>query len=47
LKAIFKQGDAPRKEDYKIERPVGAEAGALKLQMAIPGKGHKHIGDHQ
>lgn len=47
LKTILQQGDAPRKQNDYIERPVGRKAGRLQFKMAIPGEGHEHIGYDQ
>ena len=43
LKAIFKQGQSPRKQNDGIERPIGAVARELQLQMAIPCKSHEYV----
>lgn len=47
LTDVFKQGDAPRKENDGHERPVAAHAGLLQFQVAVPGKSHEDVGANQ
>ena len=44
LTHVFKQGDAPREEDDGYEGPVATDTRFLQLQVAVPGKGHKDVG---
>jgi len=39
LKAIFEEGNHPTHHDYFEQRDIAV------LQMAIPGEGHKNVGD--
>ena len=44
LTHVFKQGNAPRKEDDSDQGPMAAHAGLLQLEVAVPGDGHEHVG---
>lgn len=43
LKAIFEEGDSPRKEDDPEEGPVGDDFHLLQFQMTVPGECHEDI----
>jgi len=42
LKAIFKQGDAPREQDDADETQI-LSLTLLEFQVAVPGKSHKGV----
>ena len=47
LESIFKQGDSPRKQNYREQRPVGTDFHFLQLQMPVPRKSHENVRDNQ
>lgn len=47
LESIFKQGDSPRKQDNREQRPVGTDFHFLQLQMPVPRKSHENVRDNQ
>ena len=46
-KAVFKEGKAPRSENHKNQRPVGADVHFFEFEVAVPGGGHKDVTDDQ
>ena len=46
-KTVFKEGDAPREKNDGYQRPAGGDLHLGKLEVAIPGQGHQHIGEYQ
>ena len=44
---VLDEGDAPRGENDKNQRPVGADMHFLQLQVAVPGKGHEEVADDE
>jgi len=47
LAGIFGQRNAPRKEDDAKQGPVVNLVHFLKLEVAVPGKGHENVGYNQ
>ena len=43
-KAVFKEGKAPRSENHKNQRPVGADVHFFELEVAVPSERHKDVG---
>ena len=47
LKAVFKKGNAPGKENDEDERPAVRDVHFLELEVAVPGEGHADVGTDQ
>lgn len=47
LETVFEQGYTPGEQYHGIERPGGGDTGRVELQMAVPGEGHKHVGNYE
>lgn len=47
LESIFKQGNSPRKQDNRKQRPMGTDFHFLQLQVPVPCKSHENVRDNQ
>lgn len=47
LESIFEQGDSPRKQNDREQRPVGTDLHFLQLQVPVPCKSHENVRDNQ
>lgn len=45
--AVFKQRDAPGKQNDERKGPVVDEVHLLEFEIAVPGKGHEDVGDYK
>lgn len=45
--AVFRERNEPGEQDHADERPVGADAGLLQFEMAIPRYGHEDVGNNE
>ncbi len=43
LKGVLEEGDGPREEDDKDERPRVGDVHLLKLEVAVPSEGHEDV----
>ena len=43
-KAVFKEGEPPRSENHKNQRPVGADVHFLEFKVAVPSERHENVG---
>ena len=44
---ILEQGDTPRHQDDENERPAGGNLHLTQLEVAVPGKSHKNVGNNK
>src|SRR5690606_6600319 len=47
LKTVFEQGNSPTDQDDGPEPELGKSRHGIKLEMAVPGQGHKNIRNDQ
>ena len=43
-KAIFKEGEPPRRENHENQRPVSADVHFFEFEIAVPSKSHENVG---